>query len=73
MHITTISKFCKKHAGLPEGKVRWDVYNAHNNGLREAGAVFRKGRSVFIFEEKYLSWLTGMPEEQFIEDHNAKY
>ena len=57
MHITTVARLVAEHAGFTEGSVRWDVFNADTNGLTESGAILRKGRRVYIVEERYLEWL----------------
>ena len=58
MHITTVSKLVAKHPGLSEGGVRWAIFNAENNGLAETNALLKKGRRLFIVEERYLEWLS---------------
>lgn len=57
MNITTVSQIVTKHDGLTEGGVRWDIFNAEQNGLAESGAVVRKRRRVYLVEERYLTWL----------------
>ena len=57
MNITTIKKFAEKHEGFTESGLRDDVSHAETNGLAECGAIVRKGRRVYIVEERYLQWL----------------
>ena len=40
-----------------EGSLRWLVFNESSNGLREAGAIVRLGRRVFIDEAKFDGWI----------------
>ena len=57
MNITTIKKISEKHDGLTESAVRFDIFNAERNGLAESGAIVRKGRRIYLIEERYLNWL----------------
>ena len=58
MNITTVTRFAEKHDGNTEQSIRWAVFKADQNGLAESGAMFRKGRRVFIVEDRYLNWLS---------------
>lgn len=46
---------------LSEGAVRWQIFNAKQNGLEDAGAIVRVGRKVLLHEPRYVSWLTSNP------------
>ena len=58
MNITTVNKLAEKHDGLTEQSIRWAVFKAEENGLADSGAIFRKGRRIFIVEDRYLDWLS---------------
>jgi len=51
--------FVKRNPGLGKtiSSVRWDIFNAGHNGLAEAGALLRIGRSIYIVEPSYLTWM----------------
>jgi hypothetical protein len=40
-----------------EAQLRWYVHQADNNGMKDAGAVVRIGRRVFIDEEGFERWI----------------
>ena len=50
--------FCEKYPDIAsEGGLRWEIFNAAQNGLNDYGAITRRGRRVFIIEPRYLKWL----------------
>ena len=65
MHITTVKGLAFKHDGLSEKAIRVHIARRAENGLEESGALFRRGKRVFIVEEQYLAWLSGRPAEDF--------
>ena len=38
------------------GAIRWQIFNAETNGLKESGAIIRNGRRILIDVEKYFAW-----------------
>ncbi len=52
--LSTVKQFCEKYPAFPEGGVRHKIFNEHENGLAEAGAIVRDGRKVLIHEERYF-------------------
>ena len=59
--LFTVSKFSEKHkVFLTEGGLRFQIFNAHNNGLASKGAIVRIGRRVLIDEERYFSWVENL-------------
>lgn len=42
---------------LGEGSLRWLIFNEATNGLREAEAIVRIGRRVFIDEDRFDAWI----------------
>ncbi len=65
MNITTVKKLAFKHDGLSEKAIRVHIARRCENGLEHSGALFRRGKRVYIIEEKYLAWLSGRPAEDF--------
>ena len=57
VNITTVRKLVERHDGLTEGAVRDDIFHADTNGLADFNAIVRKGRRVFVIEERYVEWL----------------
>ena len=50
--LTRLREFAER-GPFTEGSLRWLVFNEASNGLREAGAIVRLGRRVFIDEDKF--------------------
>ena len=57
--ITRPNLFVKRHRGLGKSiaSLRWELFNAENNGLAESGAILRIGRCLYIVEQAYLDWM----------------
>jgi phage tail protein X len=55
----TVNQFCNKHAAFKKGGIRAQIFNEHNNGLAESGAIVRVGSKVLINEPKYFAWIEG--------------
>ena len=55
--LFTVSQFSEKHSFISEGGLRFQIFDAKDNGLEKAGAVVRIGRRVLINEEKYFAWI----------------
>jgi hypothetical protein len=55
----TVTKFSERHQFVTEGGLRFQIFNAGNNGLTESGAIVRIGRKVLIDEPKYFGWIKG--------------
>jgi len=59
--LFTVSKFSEKHKDfLTEGGLRFQIFNANNNGLASFGAIIRVGRRVLIDEERYFNWVDNL-------------
>lgn len=54
-----LGAFAEKHKdqGIKIGGLRWQIHNELENGLRDSGAIVRKGRSIWIDEDKYFEWV----------------
>mgnify|MGYP005670836367 CR=1 FL=1 len=57
--LYTVSGFAQRHDFLTEGALRFQIFNANNNGLAETGAIVRVGRKVLLNEPKYFGWMEG--------------
>ncbi|MGY6278295.1 hypothetical protein [Methylomonas sp. MgM2] len=53
----TVRQFCEKHKAFTAGGLRALIFNEHQNGLAQAGAIVRIGRKVLINEEKWFAWI----------------
>ena len=57
--LLTVAQFSAKHSFATTGGLRFQIFNAKENGLEESGAIVRIGRRVLINEEKYFAWIEG--------------
>lgn len=55
--LLTVKQFPTKHGAFTEPSLRMLIFNGHQNGLAEAGAIVRIGRKVLIDEEKFFDWV----------------
>jgi len=53
----TISQFIKKHKAFTNGGMRSLVFQEHQNGLAQSGAIVRIGRKVLIQEARFFAWV----------------
>lgn len=58
--LLTVKQLAEKHPAFPEGGIRWQLFNAAQNGLAKSGAVIRVGRKVLIDESRYFDWLDSL-------------
>ena len=57
--LYTVTKFSQRHSFITEGGLRFQIFNAKENGLEKAGAIIRIGRRVLVNEKNYFSWIEG--------------
>ena len=56
--LLPVKDMARRHSNVcTESSLRWEIHNAKDNGLAEAGALVRKGRRVFINVPRYLEWM----------------
>jgi|SaaInlStandDraft_6_1057023.scaffolds.fasta_scaffold504795_1 hypothetical protein len=55
--LLTVIQFSAKHLFVTPGGLRFQIFNANENGLEKSGAIVRIGRRVLINEEKYFAWI----------------
>lgn len=53
----TVQQFTAKHTAFNTGGLRSLIFNEHQNGLAESGAIVRLGRKVLIDETKFFEWV----------------
>ena len=53
----TVNQFTAKHTAFNLGGLRSLIFNEHQNGLAESGAIVRIGRKVLIDENLFFSWV----------------
>lgn len=55
--LRTVDQLVAENPALTPGGIRWDIFNADNNGLASTGAIIRRGRRVYIAPRLYLDWM----------------
>ena len=55
--LLTVNQFADKHPAFSVGGLRWQIFNAVNNGLGESQAIIRLGKRVLIDEDYYFKWV----------------
>ena len=58
--LLTVSQFSVKHGFISENGLRFQIFDAKNNGLGRARAIVRVGRRVLIDEERYFAWIDSL-------------
>ena len=53
----TVSQFVNQHSAFNTGGMRSLVFQEHQNGLADSGAIVRIGRKVLINTEKFFAWI----------------
>lgn len=57
MKLVTVRQLAESQPALTEPAVRDDIFHAARNGLADHNAIIRKGKRVYIVEERYFAWL----------------
>lgn len=57
--LVTVAQFVEERKGFTESAIRWQIFNAHSNGLAESGAIVRVPGSnrILINVPKYDGWI----------------
>ena len=55
--LLTVNQFTERHPFATQGGLRFQIFNAKENGLEKSGALVRLGRRVLIDEAKYFDWI----------------
>lgn len=61
--LLTVSQFIEKHPFISNGGLRFQIFNAKNNGLEKSGAIVRMGRRVLIREGNYFGWIDSQQKD----------
>ena len=64
--LSTVPQFCAKHSFISQGGLRFQIFNADNNGLSSFGAIVRMGRKVLIDESRYFEWVESLREKKTV-------
>ena len=64
--LLTVSQFCTKHLFITQGGLRFQIFNADNNGLSSFGAIVRMGQKVLIDESRYFEWVESLREKKAV-------
>ena len=62
--LLTVAQFCANHSFITQGGLRFQIFNAENNGLASFGAIVRMGRKVLIDESRYFEWVESLRENK---------
>ena len=65
--LLTVSQFCIKHAFITQGGLRFQIFNADNNGLASFSAIVRMGRKVLIDESRYFEWVESLRDKKAVD------
>ena len=55
--LLTIRQFSTKHNFITEGGLRYQIFNAEKNGLKEAEVIVKVGKKLLINEGNYFNWM----------------
>lgn len=53
----TVNQFCDEYPAFKKGGVRSLIFNEHQNGLAESGAIVRINTKVLINVPKWFGWI----------------
>jgi hypothetical protein len=56
--LLSIKQMEENVPALTLGGIRWDIFRASENGLKESGAMVKHGARVFLWRNRYLEWLS---------------
>ena len=64
--LSTVPQFCAKHSFISQGGLRFQIFNADNNGLASFSAIVRMGRKVLIDESRYFEWVESLRKKKTV-------
>ena len=57
-NIETVRTLAQKYPDvITEGGLRWEIFNKEKNGLKDSGALLKRGRKILIDADRYFEWL----------------
>ena len=64
--LLTVPQFCANHSFISQSGLRFQIFNADNNGLSSLGAIVRMGRKVLIDESRYFEWVESLRKKRTV-------
>lgn len=62
-NLETVRTLARKHPDvITEGGLRWEIFQQEANGLKQSGAIIKRGRKILIDADRYFNWLYGQNE-----------
>jgi hypothetical protein len=56
-NYSTVKQFTEANKAFTSGGMRALIFNEHQNGLSDSGAVVRVGGKVLINNDKFFAWV----------------
>ena len=64
-NLQTVRTLAQKYPDvITEGGLRWEIFNKDQNGLKESGAILKRGRKILIDADRYFKWLYSQSQTQ---------
>lgn len=64
-NLETVRTFAQKYPDvITEGGLRWEIFNKDKNGLKESGAILKRGKKILIDVDRYFDWLYSQSQTQ---------
>lgn len=61
-NLRTVAQFSDENPAITQSALRWQIFNAKENGLEASGAIVRNGRRIYIETELYTKWLASQSQ-----------
>jgi hypothetical protein len=61
--LCTFKQFVEENKIFTEAALRNIIFNKHQNGLHDAGAILKFGKKIIIDKEKFFIWFREYCEE----------
>ena len=55
--LKRVNQFLAQHPEFTSGQLRWWIFHAADNGMKQHGVVIRIGRAVWIDEDAFERWV----------------
>lgn len=64
-NLETVRTLAQKYPDvITEGGLRWEIFNKDRNGLKDSGAILKRGRKILIDDDRYFDWLYSQNQKQ---------
>ena len=57
INFLTVKQAAEKFPIFTESSLRRDIFDADKNGLNKSGALIRKGKRIYLIEQRLTEWL----------------